>query len=388
MSELTGESGPVAADAAGRTCRITRVTPLIVGLRWRNALFVHLETDDGLTGVGEGLVADAPDTVLAAARTLANQAVVGQSAFSVERLLLELQRADGGNAPLGVSAAIEIAIWDVVGKAVGRPVYDLLGGRIRDRLPAFANGWQLGATTPRDLATVAKATVRRGYRSLKLDPFEGVESEPSAPELRLAVERVEAVRSAVGPGIDLMVDCGGRFAAAVAIAIARDLEAAKPYWFEEPLAEASAAGLAQVARRIRTRLAAGEQCHSRAQLQALLTTHEIDVLQPDILLIGGLLEARKIAAIADAAHLPVSFHSPHGPVGLAAALQLDACANNFTLQEAVADYDAPWAAELVEYPPVPADGAFAVPERPGLGIGEFRPDVARANPFNPIFAEP
>ena len=180
-----------------------------------------------------------------------------------------------------------------------------------------------------------------------------------------------------------MIDAHGRFSPGSAIAIARELEPFDLFWLEEPCDPENAASLAMVGRNIKTRLATGERCTSRAAMAGLLETHEVDVLQPDIIHVGGIMESKKIAAMADAYYLPVSFHNPFGPVATAAAVQLDACTTNFVMQELFCEYDVDYRFDLLDHAPRPQNGRYIVPDRPGLGVGEFRPDVALAHPFEP-----
>ena len=217
---------------------------------------------------------------------------------------------------------------------------------------------------------------RKGYRGLKFDPFEDAGRDPDKASIRKAVEIVEAVRAATGPDVDLMIDAHGRFSPGSAIAIARELEPCDLFWLEEPCDPENAASLAMVGRNIKTRLATGERCTSRAAMAGLLETHEIDVLQPDIIHVGGIMEGKKIAAMADAYYIPISFHNPFGPVATAAAVQLDACTTNFFMQESFCEYDVDFRFDLLEHAPRPENGRYVVPDRPGLGVGEFRPEVA------------
>jgi galactonate dehydratase len=180
-----------------------------------------------------------------------------------------------------------------------------------------------------------------------------------------------------------MIDAHGRFSPGSAIAIARAFEPFDLFWLEEPCDPENAASLAMVGRNIKTRLATGERCTSRAAVAGLLETHEVDVLQPDIIHVGGIMEGKKIAAMADAYYLPVSFHNPFGPVATAAAVQLDACTTNFVMQESFCEYDVDYRFDLLDHAPRPQNGRYQVPDRPGLGVGEFRPDVALAHPFEP-----
>jgi len=370
---------------APRDCRISSVTVYVVAMHWRNCVFAHVQTDDGISGVGEGTPEHQPQAVAAAIRQIADRYAIGRSAFGIEKLWHDVLRNEFMRSPIinSAAAALEMAMWDIVGKALGCPVFNLLGGRVHDRLPAYANAWYGAGASPDEIGAAAKAAAGRGYRGLKLDPFESAGRDPETTAVRRAVAIVEAVRAAVGPDVDLMVDAHGRFSPASAIAIAHELEPCGLYWLEEPVDPENTAMLAAVGRTIRTRLATGERCASRYLMQGLLETHEIDVLQPDIIHVGGILEAKKIAAMADAYYTPVSFHNPYGPVATAAAVQLDACTTNFVTQESFCEYDVAYRFDLVDHAPRPVGGHYDIPVLPGLGVGEFRPEVARAHPFDP-----
>jgi galactonate dehydratase len=311
---------------------------------------------------------------------------VGQSAFGIERLWQDMFRnefARGGPILNSAIGAIEMALWDIVGKALDRPIYDLLGGRVRERLPAYANAWYGAGAGLREIGQAAAAVAAKGYRGLKLDPFADAGRDPDAKLIRAAVDMVACVRDAVGPDVDVLIDCHGRFSPGSAIAIARELEPSKLYWFEEPCDPENVQALAKIGGSINTRLATGERCYTKYHLQALLASNEIGVLQPDPIHVGGILEAKKIAAIADAAYTPVSFHNPFGPVATAACVQLDACTTNFIMQESFCEYSPAWRFDLVQHAPRPRDGGYDLPTRPGLGVGEFVPQAAQAHPFDP-----
>jgi galactonate dehydratase len=233
------------------------------------------------------------------------------------------------------------------------------------------------------VAAAAAEVGRRGYPGLKFDPFGSAGRDPDYPAIRRAAELVEAVRDAVGPEIEIMIDCHGRFSPASAIAIARELEPCRLYWLEEPCDAENVAALAKIGRSITTRLATGERCYTKHHLQALLRDCEVGVLQPDIIHVGGILEAKKIAAIADASYTPISYHNPFGPVATAAALQLDACTTNVFMQESFCEFSEPWRFDLVEHAPRPVSGRYGIADRPGLGVGAFQVEAAEAHPFDP-----
>lgn len=368
-----------------RACRITRVTTYVVGARWRNFVFAHVETDEGINGIGEGSLEYQPKAVEAAIQQLTARYAIGRSAFATEKLWHDILRNEFMHSPIinSAAAALEMAMLDIAGKALGRPVHDLLGGKVHAVLPAYANAWYGVGKSPAEIGAAAKAAAAKGYRGLKFDPFEDAGRDPDKASIRRAVEIVEAVRDGTGSNVDLMIDAHGRFSPGSAIAIAHELEPCDLFWLEEPCDPENAASLAMVGRNIRTRLATGERCTSRAAMAGLLETHEIDVLQPDIIHVGGIMEGKKIAAMADAYYIPVSFHNPFGPVATAAAVQLDACTTNFVMQESFCEYDVDYRFDLLEHAPRPESGRYVVPDRPGLGVGEFRPEVARAHPFEP-----
>ena len=229
------------------------------------------------------------------------------------------------------------------------------------------------ARAPPEIGAAAAAAAAKGYRGLKFDPFEDAGRDPDKASIRKAVEIVEAVRAATGPDVDLMIDAHGRFSPGSAIAIARELEPCDLFWLEEPCDPENAASLAMVGRNIKTRLATGERCTSRAAMAGLLETHEVDVLQPDIIHVGGIMEGKKIAAMADAYYIPVSFHNPFGPVATAAAVQLDACTTNFFMQESFCEYDVDFRFDLLEHAPRPENGRY-------VGAGSSGPRRRRIPP--------
>ena len=369
-----------------KDCRITRIDTYVVGARWCNWVFAHVFTDDGIEGVGEGSCEFQPQAVVAVIEQLARRVVIGQSAFQIEKLWQEMFRnefARGGPILNSGVGAIEMAMWDIIGQALGRPIYDLLGGRIYDRLPAYANAWYGAGASRQEIAAAAREVARKGYRGLKFDPFADAGRDPPAKAIREAIDLVAAVRDAVGPDIDVLIDAHGRFSPGTAIRIGREFERLDVYWFEEPTDPENVLALQKIGRSMRVRLATGERCYTKYHLQALLATNDIGVLQPDIVHVGGILEAKKIAAIADAQYVPVSYHNPFGPVATAAAIQLDTCTTNFIMQESFCEWTPEWRFDLLEHPPRPIDGHYAIPTRPGLGVGRFRPEAARAHPFDP-----
>jgi galactonate dehydratase len=384
MAKTTARDSGSMRPPSRRACRIARIDTYLCSRRWSTFVFTQVHTDDGLVGTGEGSLEWQPKAVVAAIEHLAARYVLGSSAFDIERLWLAMFRnefARGGPIVNSAIGAIEMALWDICGQAVGRPVHELLGGRIHDRLPAYANAWYgAGASIP-EIAKAAAAVRKKGYRGLKFDPFEGGR-DPERKSIMRAVEMVEAVRAAIGQEMEILIDCHGRFSVGTAIEIARELEPYRLFWFEEPTDPENVGALAKIGRSIKTRLATGERCYTKYHLQALLATNEVQVLQPDIIHVGGILEAKKIAAIADASYVTVSYHNPFGPVATAAAVQLDACTSNFVMQESFCEYDVPWRFDLLENCPRPQGGHYAIPDLPGLGGIKLNLDAVKAHPYN------
>src|SRR5690242_2940751 len=217
--------------------KITRFETFLANAGLRNYLFLRLRTDTGLTGVGEATLEWQEKTVQTLAHEWVEGRVLGRDPFDVEAVVGGMVRDQyqGGATAMTAISGVEIALWDIIGKACGQPVYRLLGGRCHRRIPAYANGWYGGARTPAEYADRARAAVARGYRALKFDPFDTAWKDLSAEEAEAAVDRVAAVREAVGARVGLMIEFHGRLAAGAAVAMIRKLERFDPVWCEEPV---------------------------------------------------------------------------------------------------------------------------------------------------------
>ena len=351
--------------------KISEVTPLVMGTEWRNLTIVKVRTDDGLAGVGEVRMVNHTQALLGYLEHAIPNHVLGADPFDIEALVQRMWRTDferAGATVMSGTAAIEIACWDIVGQATGQPVYRLLGGAVRDRIKAYANGWYTVERTPAEFHDAARRVIARGYRALKLDPFGAGTSELALAEQRRAIALVEAVRDAIGPDNELLVEMHGRFTPATAIAIARELEPYKPSWIEEPVPPENLKALAKVAARVRIPVATGERIHARHEFRELFELQAADVVQPDITTVGGILETRKIAAWADAHYVLVAPHNVGGPISTAAALQVAACTTNFKIQEHFNDFTEAFVKESAPGNPEVVDGSFALPTGPGLGV--------------------
>ncbi|GIV79479.1 mandelate racemase/muconate lactonizing enzyme family protein [Litorilinea aerophila] len=376
--------------------KITRVTPMTMGTDWRNITFVKVETDEGLVGVADVRALNRTEAVVGYLKEAVPRYVLGNDPFNIEQIVHRMYLEDFGRAGEVVMsgiALIEIACWDIVGQALGQPVYRLLGGAVRDKIKAYANGWYTVERTPEEFHAAAKRVVERGYRALKFDPFGAGFYELEKEEKFKSIALVEAVRDAVGPDVDILIEMHGRFNPATAIDIARELERFKPGWYEEPVPPENLAALKKVSDAIAplgVPIATGERIHTPFEYRELFELQAADIIQVDITHYGGILNTKKLAAWANAYYMLIAPHNVGGPASTAAALHLAACTTNFKIQEYFNDFAEAYVKEAATGLPEVVDGYFALPSGPGLGL-TLNEDVIRAHPqrelhFN-LFAE-
>jgi galactonate dehydratase len=334
-----------------------------------NLIFVKLYTDSGVDGVGEATLEWQTKSVLGAFEEV-ERALIGLDPFAVEHTIEMLHRNSywrTGAVLRSVLGGVEAALLDIKGKALGVPVYELLGGRHRARVKCYANHWFFGAVTPADYAAKAKHAVATGFRALKWDPFETAYLEMDRAQRRRTIEIVEAVRAAVGPDVDLMLDVHGRLNVPTAIAMARELARFDLTWIEEPIPPESIDALADVRANSPVPIAAGERYFEPERFSELIAKRAVDILQPDVGHLGGMFETKKVAGMAHTRFLPVAPHNPTGPVMNAMTLHLSAAIPNFSIFETVM-IDVPWRRELVQETLEFRDGHLMVPTTPGLGV--------------------
>ncbi|MDH7568111.1 MAG: mandelate racemase/muconate lactonizing enzyme family protein [Armatimonadota bacterium] len=373
--------------------KISRVTPMVMGTSWRNLTFLRVETDEGLLGWAEARMNNRTDALLGYLQGAVQRHVLGSDPFNIEDLVRRMFYTDfnrtGEVAATGI-ALVEIACWDIIGKALGQPVYRLLGGQVRERIKAYANGWYTVERTPEEFAAAAKKVLEKGYRALKFDPFGAGFYEMERAEKLKSIALVEAVRHAVGPDVEILIEMHGRFSPATAIEIARELEPFHPSWVEEPVPPDNLAALAKAAEKIRIPVATGERLHTRFEYRELFERQCADIIQPDITHFCGLLETKKLAATADTHYITVAPHNVGGPVSTAAALHLAACTPNFKIQEHFNDFAEAYVKEAAPGVPDVVDGYFPLPSGPGLGL-TVREEVIAAHPqregFFNLFSE-
>lgn len=363
---------------------ITDVDTHLVANPWKPWVFVRLHTDVGITGVAEATLMGKPKTVKTAIEELSRY-YIGSSPFDIERLWLEMYRDEAYSDNVvntTVISAIDIACHDIQAKLFDVPLYQLLGGAFHgDSVRAYANGWYTGTHgDPDEFAKAAERVVEDGYDAMKFDPFGAAWERMTRAERNRALERVAAVREAVGPDVDLLIEGHGRFTPGAAVELARDLEPYDPTWFEEPTPHDSVEGLRKVAEKSSVPIATGERRMSKYPFRDLLAETDVDVLQPDFANCGGITEGKKIAAMADAEHVSIAPHNPQGPISTAVYAHVCTTIPNFMVQETFVDYDADWTVELLEDPIVIEDGELQIPEGPGLGI-ELNMDAVLEHEF-------
>ena len=278
-------------------------------------------------------------------------------------------------------SAVEMALWDILGKSLGVPVYQLLGGKIRDQVRIYVNGWFSGAKTPEECGEKAKIAVQRGVTAMKWDPFGKSYLEITNQDLDTALRCIAAVREAVGKEVDLLIEGHGRFNVPTSIKIAKELEQFSPMFFEEPVPPDNLEALKAVREKSPVAISAGERLYTRQSFLNLFETRAADYIQPDVSHAGGIMELKKIAAMAEAYYIPFAPHNPSGPVANAATLQLAACCPNFSILEIMysdVDYRKKITNENLYY----KNGYIKIPDQPGLGL-TLNIEECKKHPYQP-----
>ncbi len=353
--------------------RIERITPYLVD----RCLLVRVYTDVGLVGTGEAGLWAYHRLVYEAINDLADY-YVGQDPARIEHHYQAVTRDTHFAGPvLGAAlSAIDIALWDILGKAVDRPVYQLLGGKCRDKVRVFAN---VVGDSPAERADSARRAVERGYTSLRTTPFlPGWERQPPTAYLGSAVEIVRAIREAAGFEVDLGLEIHRNLGPDEAVVLARELAPFRILYYEDPVAPESLEALRYVARHVDIPIATGERCHSLFEFKELLDTGAVALIRPDLSLAGGFTQCKKIAALAEACFVGIFPHLMGSPVNLAAYAQLGAAIPNYALMESGSEA----LDEIVDEPLVPEGGYVAVPDRPGIGV-ELREELLAKFPYRP-----
>ena len=356
--------------------------------------FTKVYTNEGITGLGENVVSH--PAILAAQVEMLKQILVGEDPFNIERLWIKMLQQTSFSYMNAMISAVDVALYDIKGKALGVPVYELLGGLYRKHIrlyphmrgtwnsfpdptqgDLFSEPWGDIEYTPEQLGKFAKELVDEGYTAMKFDPFrpgrDGYHGY-RPDEIDAVVDRVAAVREAVGSTVDLMVECHGKFNAGTAIKIGKKLEQFDLFWYEEPVPVGMITMMKRVADAVNIPIAACERLNSKLDLKEYLEKGAVDVVMFDVGKIGGITEAMKICAMCEAYQAKAAPHNPFGPVAAMANAHLSAAIHPFLIQEH--EQMAPWAVE----PRLKiVDGYLEIPDLPGLGIELTEEAIAEAN---------
>ncbi len=363
--------------------KVTDVKTFVVDCFRTNWVFVKVYTDAGIDGVGEATL-EYKEKALCGAVEHIKDYLVGKDPTDIELHAHAIYRDAywrGGPVLMSALSAVETALWDILGKSLNVPVYKLLGGRANDKVRIYVNGWFAGAKTPEQFGEKAKIAVERGVTAMKWDPFGKNYMEISNKDLDTAMRCVDEVRKAVGNNVDLLIEGHGRFNIPTGVKIAKELEQFKPMFFEEPVPPDNLDALKAVKDKSPVAISAGERLYTRWDYKAMFEKMAADYIQPDISHAGGIMELKKIAAIAETSYIGFAPHNPSGPVANAATLQLAACCPNFSILEIMysdVDYRKAVTNENLEY----KDGYITIPSKPGLGI-EINEEECLKHPYVP-----
>lgn len=336
--------------------------------RW---IFIKINTDEGISGWGEMVSGTKTETVVAGAKEMANR-IVGKNPFEIERIWQRLHRSFFRGGPINgtIISGIEMALWDIKGKALGVPVYELLGGAARDRIKVYS--W-IGGDRPSDVVEMAQQRWDKGFRAVKMNATSELHYIDSLEKVDAAVERVASIRDKFGDAMSIGIDFHGRVHKPMAKVLAKALEPYHPMFIEEPVLPENWESFSTIANEVSTPIATGERLYTRWQFKRLFQQGAVDIVQPDISLCGGLLEERKIAAMAEAYDMAVAPHAPYGPVALAATFQVDACTPNMFIQEQSLGIHYNQGFDLLDFVKNKEifqykDSFVGLPTKPGLGI--------------------
>ena len=357
---------------------IESIATITVGAGWKNWLFVIVRADNGLSGLGEGTLNGFIRTTEAAVREL-EPLVIGQDPRRIHALskrLMESVSLDGGHIHRTAVAAIEVACWDLLGKSLGVPIHQLLGGRVRDSIEGYANGWYRAERTPEAFVRAAKAVEATGLRALKLDPFGTAQGFIDETALDEAFHIVEALRGELPRDFKILIDVHARFVESEALRAARRLAPLNLFWWEEPTTREREAPANAVGAASPIPVATGEMYDTIGQFYTLAQGGGVNIFQPEPMSLGGIANTLAVSHLAQAHGSWIAPHQSGGPVAPAVCLQLAACVPNFLIQEHFDPFNEPWTRDLVSWTPrIDArTGHLSLPEAPGLGL-ELREDT-------------
>lgn len=363
--------------------KVTDIKTFAVDCFRTNWVFVKIYTDEGITGVGEATLEYKEKALFGAVEHI-KEYLVGKNPLDIERHRHDIYRDAywrGGPVLMSALSAVETALWDILGKTLGVPVYRLLGGKVRDKVRIYVNGWFAGAKEPEEFAEKAKIAVKRGVTAMKWDPFGKSYLEITGKDLDKALRCVDEVRRAVGNDVDLLIEGHGRFNIPTAINIAKELAPFKPMFFEEPVPPDNLDALKAVRDKSPVAISAGERLYTMRDYKKMFDLMAADYIQPDVSHAGGIMELKNIAAEAECRYIPFAPHNPSGPVACAATLQLAALCPNFSILEIMYS-DVAYRSEITNENLKYADGFIEIPSGAGLGI-EINEEACLRYPYKP-----
>jgi galactonate dehydratase len=363
--------------------RIIAIEPIVVGNPWKNWIFVKVETDGGIVGYGEATVGLNSLPVEAAIKEI-RHLCINKDPRNIHGLWDHLYKSlylTEGQVQRAAMAGIEIACWDILGKSLGVPVYQLLGGKCRNELRAYANGWYKGPRDPEFFADRAREVVERGYTALKFDPFGRAHHTISRAEERLSLEIVRAVHEAIGERADIIIEAHDRFTVSTAIRLGRLLEEFSPLWYETPVLSSDINDLIAVAHAVPIPIGVGERFTVQREFSELLRHELVDIIAPETIDVGGIWATREICSLANMHNAVIAIHNARGPICTAANCHIDLTLPNFFIQEMFSDFNEDWTREVVRGTPEVVDGYVQVRDAPGLGI-ELNEELAREHPYH------
>ncbi|MGX7108866.1 galactonate dehydratase [Facklamia miroungae] len=347
---------------------ITDVKVYKVKPRW---IFIKIMTDEGIEGWGEMISGTKTESVVAGALELSKR-IIGRNPFEIERIFQELHRSFFRGGPINgtIVSGIEMALWDIKGKALNVPVYELLGGSCRDSLKVYS--W-IGGDRPDDVLEQAQDRFDRGFSAVKMNATEELHYIDSHEKITQVIERVASIKDKFGDKMQIGIDFHGRVHKPMAKVLAKELEPYHPMFLEEVVLPENEETFIEVAQHTSTPLATGERLYTRWQFKNIFKQGAIDIIQPDVALCGGILELRKIAAMAEAYDIGVAPHAPYGPIALAATLQVDVCSPNVFIQEQSLGIHYNKGFDLLDFVENKEifqfkDGYLDIPTKPGLGL--------------------
>ena len=354
----------------------------------KNLCFVKIETDEGIYGWGECYTQSDRDVQITAHVDQLKRYLIGRDPTNIKHFTqMAFDDFAGRRGSMDYYCAIsglEHAMWDIAGKAYGAPVYKLLGGACRDKIRVYANGWSGGNPTPDSLAERASEVIEAGFTALKFDPIPGRWRTYVSKDVEdAAVENVRAVREAVGPDVDILVEMHRRLAPMHAVRIAHEIERYRPFWYEEPILAENIPALASVRQKINIPVVTGEELYTKFEFREVFEKQAADILNPDVCNVGGILELKEIAAMAEPYFVVISPHNFNSTtVGLAATIQVSAAIPNFLITEYFVNLEE-LGRDIAKNPFEVKDGYIQIPDAPGLGI-DLDEERLAAYPYKPF----